>query len=168
MLFHFKEKNADVPTSAKKLKRDNGMIVRDILNKKGTQLHTIKSTETIGKLARQLQQWRVGVMVVSDDGYTIAGIISERDIAYSLADRRGELHLLPVSVLMTKQVITCAPEDPLADVARLMNQHHIRHLPVKSDSQLVGIISIRDVLEQRLDDIERKAKFLTTFLVDSE
>lgn len=85
----------------KKLKRDVGMIVRDILNKKGSQLHTIKSTETIGKAARHLQQRRVGVMIVSDDGRTIDGIISERDIAYSLADRRGELHLLPVSVLMT-------------------------------------------------------------------
>lgn len=152
----------------KKLKRDVGMIVRDILNKKGSQLHTIKSTETIGKAARHLQQRRVGVMIVSDDGRTIDGIISERDIAYSLADRRGELHLLPVSVLMTKQVITCTPDDTLADIARIMNQHHIRHLPVKSSSQLVGIISIRDVLEQRLDEIERKAKLLTTLLVDQE
>lgn len=150
------------------MKRDNGMKVRDILALKGTQLHTIRSTETIGMLARQLQQRRLGVMVVSDDGHAIDGIISERDIAYSLADRRGELHLLEVSVVMTKQVITCAPEDSLADIARVMNQHNIRHLPVKSGSQLVGIISIRDVLEQRLDEIERKAKLLTSWLVDPE
>ena len=163
--FETKQAISSVP---QKWKRDVGMIVRDILNKKGSHLHTIKSTETIGKAARHLQQRQVGVMIVSDDGRTIDGIISERDIAYSLADRRGELHLLPVSALMTKQVITCTPEDTLADVARVMNQRHIRHLPVKASSQLVGIISIRDVLEQRLDEIERKAKLLTTLLVDPE
>jgi len=167
-IISFERKRRSRPGSPKNWERDNGMIVRDILDKKGRHLHTIKSTETIGKLARQLQQRRVGVMIVSDDGHSIDGIISERDIAYSLADRRGELHLLRVSVLMTKQVITCAPGDSLAEVARIMNQHHIRHLPVKSGSQLVGIISIRDVLEQRLDEIERKAKLLTTLLADPE
>lgn len=164
----FERKDHPRRESSAKWKSETGMIVRDILDKKGKQLHTIKSTETIGKLAKLLQQRRIGVMIVSDDGQTLDGIISERDIAYSLADRRGELHLLRVSVLMTKQVITCAPEDSLATVAHVMNQHHIRHLPVKSGAHLVGIISIRDVLEQRLDDIARKNKLLASWLVDQE
>ncbi len=93
----FERTDAALPMPSNILKRDPEMKVRDILEKNGPQLHTIKSKETVGKLARQLQQLRVGVMIVSDDGSSIDGIISERDIAYSLADRRGGLHLLPVS-----------------------------------------------------------------------
>jgi CBS domain-containing protein len=144
------------------------MKVVDILEIKGRSLHTIKPTETVGKLARQLQQNRVGVMIVTADGETIDGIISERDIAYSLADRRGELHLLPVSTLMTRDVITCSPHDSLSEVARLMTKHHIRHLPVKADQQLIGLISIRDVLEWRLDEVESKSKLLMNWLADPE
>jgi CBS domain-containing protein len=144
------------------------MKVVDILERKGGSFYTIKPAETIGKLARQLQQSRVGVMIVSNDGQTIDGIISERDIAYSLADRRGELHLLPVSTIMTRRVITCSPDDTLSEVARLMAKHHIRHLPVKADQKLVGIISIRDVLEWRLEEVETKSKLLMNWLVDPE
>ena len=144
------------------------MKVADILEIKGPSLKTIKPNETVGKLARQLQQSRVGVMVVSDDGQTIDGIISERDIAYSLADRRGELHLLPVSALMTRDVITCSPDNSLSEVVRLMAMHHIRHLPVTLGDQLIGIISIRDVLQCRLDEVESKSKLLMNWLADPE
>lgn len=143
------------------------MKVSDILEIKGSSLKMIKPNETVGSLARQLQQARIGVMVVSQDGKTIDGIISERDIAYSLAERRGELHLLPVSVLMTREVITCSPENSLSDAARLMKKHNIRHLPVKQGDHLLGIISIRDVLEYRLDEIERKSNLVMRFLAAS-
>lgn len=109
------------------------MKVSDILEIKGPSVKTIKPTETVGRLARQLQQNRIGAMVVSSDGQTIDGI-SERDIAYSLADRRGELHLLPVSSLMTRNVITCTPEAGLAEIMGQMMRHRIRHLPVKKRS----------------------------------
>jgi len=79
----------------------NEMKVSDLLKGQERPVLTVKPNETIGLLARLLQQHRVGVMVVSHDGRTPEGIISERDIAYSLAERRGELHLLPVSALMT-------------------------------------------------------------------
>ena len=144
------------------------MKVSDILEFKGPSVKTIKPTETVGRLARQLQQNRIGAMVVSSDGHTVEGIISERDIAYSLADRRGELHLLPVSSLMTRHVITCSPDDGLSEVMGQMMMHRIRHLPVKRDYQLVGIVSIRDVLAFRLDEVERKSNLLMNWLSDSE
>jgi signal-transduction protein with cAMP-binding, CBS, and nucleotidyltransferase domain len=153
---------------AQKNDGDASMKVAEILELKGQGAYAIKSTETVGNLARKLQQMRVGVMVVSDDGQTINGIISERDIAYSLADRRGELHLLPVSALMTREVITCSPEDNLAEIARLMTKHHIRHLPVQAEGQLVGVVSMRDVLEGRLEEIEKKSKLLMNWLTDRE
>ena len=147
---------------------ESSMKVADVLNRKNQSIQTIKSSETVGRLARCLQQNRVGVMVVSDDGHAIDGIISERDIAYSLADRRGELHLLAVSALMTRKVITCSPNDSLADVLRLMSKHHIRHVPVKADEQLIGMISIRDVLEWRLNEVEKKSKILMNWLAKNE
>ena len=134
------------------------MKVADLLKEKEKQVFTVKPNETIGLLARTLQQHRVGVMVVSHDGQTPDGIISERDIAYSLAERRGELHLLPVSALMTRRVVTCTPECHLMEVMALMRQHHIRHVPVVEENQLVGIVSIRDVMEYRLNEMERRYK----------
>lgn len=133
------------------------MKVGDLLNGKEQQVLTVKPSETIGMLARMLQQHRVGVMVVSHDGRTPDGIISERDIAYSLAERRGELHLLPVSALMTRRVVTCTPQCNLSEVMRLMRQHHIRHVPVVDGAQLVGIVSIRDMIEHRLNEMERRS-----------
>ena len=134
------------------------MKVADLLKEKEKNVLTVKPNETIGLLARTLQRHRVGVMVVSHDGRTPDGIISERDIAYSLADRRGELHLLPVSALMTRRVVTCTPECHLMEVMALMRQHHIRHVPVVEENQLVGIVSIRDVMEYRLNEMERRYK----------
>jgi CBS domain-containing protein len=96
-------------------------------------------------------------MVVSDNGRAIDGIISERDIAYSLAERRGELHLLPVSAIMVRRVVTCAPEDGMVHVMELMRTHHIRHVPVREAGCLRGIVSMRDAFEFRLDQIERNA-----------
>lgn len=132
------------------------MKVSDLLAENERQVLTVKPNETIGSLARMLQRHRIGVMVVSHDGRTPEGIISERDIAYSLAERRGELHLLPVSALMTRRVITCTPEAQLSEVMGLMRRHHIRHVPVIRDDQLVGIVSIRDVMEHRLNEMERR------------
>lgn len=144
------------------------MKVADLVHEKEQSLLTIKPNETIGMLARKLQQNRVGVMVVSHDGRTLDGIISERDIAYSLAERRGELHLLPVSALMTRRVITCSPECGLTDVMHLMRQHHIRHVPIVDEGRLAGIISIRDVMEYRLNEMERRYKSVGNLLTLSE
>ncbi|HEX2841269.1 CBS domain-containing protein [Hyphomicrobium sp.] len=133
------------------------MRVVEFLEKRGRRVFTVKTSESIGYLARQLQRHRIGVMVVSDNGHAIDGIISERDIAYSLAERRGELHLLPVSALMVRRVITCSPQDTMSYVMELMKVHHIRHIPVQDAGRLAGVISMRDALEFRLDEIERKA-----------
>jgi CBS domain-containing protein len=144
------------------------MKVANILDAKGTSLKTIKPSETVGSLSRELQQHRIGVMVVSHDGQTIDGIVSERDIAYSLAERRGELHLLPVSALMTRKVITCAPDDSLSEAARLMQRHNIRHLPVVDEGRTVGLISIGDVLAFRMGKVVRQSNRVGSWLAGSE
>ncbi len=107
-------------------------------------------------------------MIVSQDGQTIDGIISERDIAYSLADRKGDLPLVFVSALMTRKVVTCSPEDSLSRAAALMHQHRIRHLPVVHEGQLKGLVSMRDILASRVDELEKKSSMALNLVSSAE
>ena len=104
-------------------------------------------------------------MIVSDDGRSVAGIISERDLAYALAVHGSELSKIVVSKLMTRVVVVCSPEDSITDVMKLMTQRRIRHLPVKDGDQLVGIISIGDVLKHRLGEVELEANVLRDYAI---
>jgi CBS domain-containing protein len=106
-----------------------------------------------------------GAMIVSDDGRSIDGIISERDLAYALAAHGSELPTIAVSKLMTRVVVVCSPEDSINDVMKLMTQRRIRHLPVKDGDQLVGIISIGDVLKHRLGEVELEANVLRDYAI---
>jgi CBS domain-containing protein len=141
--------------------------VSDILEFKNLPVQTIKGDETISTLSRRLQKERIGAMIVSDDGETISGIISERDIAYGLSLYRSELHELPVSTLMTKKVITCSPDDKVSDVAKIMNEFHIRHVPVIKDDKIVGVIGMRDVVQQRLEEIQRNMRLMGRIVMAS-
>jgi len=137
--------------------------VADLLAAKGPSVRTIKPTDTIGALARQLQKERIGAMIVSHDGQSVDGIISERDVAYGIASHPDDLSTLPVSALMTSNVVTCSPDDTLAEVSSVMTKRHIRHLPVANGKQLAGIISMRDVFMHRVDEVHRLAQLVTTY-----
>ena len=142
--------------------------VADVLKSKPHGAVTIKPSESIAMLARRLQQERLGAMVVSRDGCSVDGIISERDVAYALALHRGELHTLPVSALMTKNVVTCEPGDSLAEVSKVMAARHIRHVPVVDDGRLVGVIGMRDVFMHRLDEMQRVTRLLRSYISAGE
>jgi CBS domain-containing protein len=138
--------------------------VSDVLERKGERLSTIKPTDTIATLSRRLRDDHVGALIVSADGRTIDGIISERDIAYALATHLDQLHSMPVSSLMTKTVISCAPGDKVSDVAKILGEKRIRHLPVTDGKTLLGMIGMRDIMIQRLDDIRQSAKKVTNLV----
>jgi len=136
------------------------MRVADILKGKGPLVMSVKPSDTIGSVAQRLRLAGVGIMIVSRDGQSLDGIISERDIAYALPAHPEELHEMRVSDLMTVQVVTCSPEDLIADVARIMTNRRVRHIPVKQGDKLVGVVSIGDVLKHRLSEIELEANVL--------
>lgn len=102
---------------------------------------------------------------MSDDGKSIDGIISERDLAYGLAAHGSKLPGIAVSELMTKAVIVCSPEDSVTDVMKLMTERRTRHLPVKDGDRLVGIISIGDVLKHRLGEMQLEANVLRDYAI---
>jgi CBS domain-containing protein len=134
--------------------------VADILAVKGSTVVTVRASETIGALSERLREKRIGAAVVSSDGQAA---ISERDIAYGLAVHKGDLYTLPVSALMTKTVVTCAPDESVANVASKMQARNIRHIPVEDDGRLVGMISIRDVLNTRTGDLLQQTNMLRAF-----
>ena len=141
------------------------MKVADILREKGTKVRIVRPTETIVMLANRLQAERVGAMIVSEDGKKIDGIISERDVTHGVAEHGAHLLNLRVADLMTRGVITCSPGDAIADIARKMTQHRVRHLPVQDKGELVGIVSIGDVLKYRLDEMEMEANVLRDYAI---
>ena len=115
------------------------MKVADILRIKGCVVKTVTPHETALLLSGHLRASQIGALVVSTDGNSIDGIVSERDLAYGLATHGARLPTIPISELMTKAVVVCSPEDSITDVMTLMTQRRVRHVPVKDD-ELVGII----------------------------
>ena len=139
------------------------MKVTDILAVKGRLVVTVQASESIETLSARLREKRIGAAVVSRDGQSVDGVISERDIAYGLAVHGANLPMLPVSALMTATVITCAPDDKVSDVASTMGARNIRHVPVVEENRLVGMVSIRDVLNFRVDDLQQQTSMLRAF-----
>jgi CBS domain-containing protein len=140
------------------------MRVTTILSEKGSTVATIDSTATLAEAAAELRLRGVGALVVSRDGRTIEGILSERDIVRRLAERGDHaLHEL-VGAVMTAQVRTCEPTDTSEDLMRVMTDHRLRHLPVVVDGALSGIVSIGDIVKARLTELEVEARALHDYI----
>jgi CBS domain-containing protein len=141
------------------------MRVAAILSVKGSTVATIAPDDPIREAVNELRLRGVGALVVSIDGRHIDGILSERDIVRRLAERGEAVLAEPVSSVMTAEVQTCRPDDGLEDLARTMTEHRFRHLPVVTDGQLVGIISIGDVVKARLTQLEDETRQLHDYIV---
>ncbi len=140
------------------------MQVRDVLARKGSGVTTIAPTATVTDLVAMLSEQRIGAVVVTADGSTIDGIVSERDVAQALHTHGSALPQLPVSELMTKTVRTCTPDDKVREVARVMTEGRFRHLPVLDGAALAGIVSIGDIVKNRIDELETEADHLVGYL----
>lgn len=131
------------------------MRVSDVLESKGNdEVLTIAPDASISELLDLLAEHNIGALVVSRDGTTIDGIVSERDIVRKL---RGVDHPreLSVEAIMTSEVVTCKPDDAVTDLMRLMTEHRFRHVPIlDDDGQLAGVISIGDAVKFRMAQLE--------------
>ncbi|CAA2141293.1 CBS domain-containing protein [Hyphomicrobium sp. ghe19] len=136
------------------------MKVSNVLELKGANVMTVRPSDTIREVARRLLQEKVGALVVSSDGVALDGIISERDISSGFAVHGPDIVTLLASDLMTRGVITCGSADKISDVARVMTERRIRHVPVKDGTRIVGIISIGDILKHRLDEVMLETRVL--------
>jgi CBS domain-containing protein len=136
------------------------MDVDGILRVKGARVTTIPPDATVASLVRGLRDARIGAMVVSEDGYRVDGIVSERDVVHGLAESGARVLDRRVSEIMTTPVSTCSPSDPVKTVMETMTVRRIRHLPVVSNGRLVGIVSIGDVVKNRLDEMATETSVL--------
>ena len=137
------------------------MRVIDIIKTKGSEVVSLPPSTTIGDLVDVLQKRRIGAVVVVDEG-SLAGIVSERDV---VRFARDSLTLEdPLSAIMTTTVITCSPEDEARDLAEIMTKQRFRHLPVVEDGDLVGIVSIGDIVKARLDELEAERDHLVGYV----
>jgi CBS domain-containing protein len=140
------------------------MNVETILRNKGRRVSTIRSDATIADAVEMLRLNGIGALVVSDDGEGVDGILSERDIVFALVDDGAALLSQPVSEVMSRAVVTCQPHDSVAELMAEMTNRRIRHFPVVEDGRLCGIVSIGDVVKNRLDEIEFEASSLRSFI----
>ncbi|WP_312722277.1 CBS domain-containing protein [Mobilicoccus sp.] len=125
------------------------MLIADIIRSKGSDVVTASPNDTVADLAGLLAEHRIGAVVVSGDGVTIDGIVSERDVVRAIPTRGADLISVKVSEIMTREVVTCTPKQTVVQLADLMTQHRFRHLPVVENDALVAIISIGDIVKAR-------------------
>jgi CBS domain-containing protein len=135
-----------------------------LIRRKGHEVATIDGAETVRTALGLLAEHGIGALVVSSDGRHVDGIVSERDVARGLHERGAGLLAEPVSSVMTAQVHTCPPEASVHDLAKTMTEHRVRHVPVVQDGELVGIVSIGDVVKARLDELEDERKQLVDYI----
>jgi CBS domain-containing protein len=140
------------------------MNVEGILRTKGRTVATIGPDATVGAAVDELISRNIGALVVSEDGKSADGIISERDIVHALAERGADLLSLKVAQVMTRRVVTCDPADSIEKLMAEMTNRRIRHFPVVQDGRLYGIVSIGDVVKNRLDEVEYEARSLRSFI----
>ncbi len=136
------------------------MKVSDILGSKGNAVATIRPEAKISTVVRRLKLEGIGAMVVSEDSVQVVGIISERDIVRALVEDGAGLLEKRVLDLMTSPVKTCTLDANIKEIMAVMTRSRIRHLPVVEEGRLVGIISIGDVVKNRLEEVELEADVL--------
>ncbi len=140
------------------------MRINEVLAGKASgEVITISPEASVRELLAKLAEHNVGALIVSSDGGTVEGIVSERDVVRRLHEQQ-DLFDSPVSAIMTSDVQTCDGHEPLHDLMQLMTEHRIRHVPVLTDGKLTGIVSIGDLVKSRMKELEFERDQLDSYV----
>ena len=139
------------------------MNVASILKVKGAKVATTRPEATIRTTIKRMKLDGIGSLVVSHDGSNIAGVIAECDILNGLAAHGAEGLQMRVAEFMTREGPTCLPTDSIKDVMATMTRHRVRHVPVVEDGTVGGIVSIGDVVKNRLEEMELEVNVLRDY-----
>jgi CBS domain-containing protein len=140
------------------------MNVKVILAAKGGDVVCIEPTADLAAAAKLLSAHRIGVVVIRGAGGRLSGILSERDIVRAVSEHGADALALPVAQVMTRNVVTCSEEESVAGIMERMTVGKFRHLPVVTEGRLVGLVSIGDVVKQRVEEVERESEALRDYI----
>lgn len=140
------------------------MQISDVLRIKGSKVVTVRPDSDVRSLVAVLTEKRIGAAVVSGDGRSVDGIVSERDVVRVLAEHGAAVLAEPVSAICTAEVHVVRPDTHVEELMRLMTDRRIRHVPVVEDGVLCGIVSIGDVVKNRIDELEGERTALTNYI----
>ena len=140
------------------------MRISDVLRVKGTRVVTVTPDTKVRRLLAVLAEHRIGAVVVSHDGASVDGIASERDIVRAFAKRGAAVMSEAITAIYTAEVHTVTPETQLEDVMRMMTEQRVRHAPVVADGGLRGIVSLGDVVKNRIGELETERAALTDYI----
>ncbi|MDX1964415.1 MAG: CBS domain-containing protein [Pirellulales bacterium] len=142
------------------------MQLRHILANKGHAVHSIRANASLDDVVKQLVQHNIGSLVVVDPAWPsrMQGIITERDILRALAHMHTPLHLLEVADCMTRDVIAGGLNDTVEEAMHLMTAHRVRHLPVVEGTELVGMISIGDLVKNQCEELTLENHYLKSYI----
>jgi CBS domain-containing protein len=138
------------------------MVVRDILQHKGVHVHSIGSSATMTEAAQRMMEFRCGSLVVLD-GQQLVGIITERDVLRTCATGKNLDHVA-VAESMTRDVVTGTADDDVQQVMGVLTRQRIRHLPILENGQLIGLVSIGDVVKCQYDALEFENHVLKSYI----
>jgi CBS domain-containing protein len=141
--------------------------VSTVLERKGYNVVTVAQDDSVAEVVRILSRNRIGAVPVLDGDGRLVGIISERDIVSGTAAHGDRVLALRVDQLMTREVKTCSPDDHIIELMETMTLQRIRHLPVVRSGQLLGIVSIGDVVKQRLEEAQSELEALRTYIASA-
>ncbi len=145
----------------------NIMYIGQILDLKGRKVITLSPQATVSEAAELLATHNAGITVITGEDGAIQGVISERDIARGVVRFGSELLAMLVKDVMTTNVVMCPKETSVSDILLLMTTHEIRHIPILDDDGLAGVISMRDVVDCRLGELESENESLRQLLTDA-
>jgi CBS domain-containing protein len=140
------------------------MYVSDILKSKGAKVIALGATEPVSAAVALLAENKIGAVLVTDEGGGIAGIVSERDVVRAIHAHREKVLSKKVGELMTKEVVTCDPKDPVAAIMGMMTSQRFRHVPVVEEGKLIGMISIGDVVKSRIEEAQSEVEALRHYI----
>ncbi len=140
------------------------MQISTLLKSKGSFVATIDGDASLADAVEALRSHGVGALVVSADGQRIDGILSERDVVRALAGNVEQLLHQPVRSIMTAVVATCTPDSDVEALMSTMTERRIRHVPVVAEGDLAGIVSIGDVVKNRIEELERDRRDLVDYI----
>ena len=140
------------------------MTVKTILSAKGGEVVTIEPNASLATAVKRLVERNIGALVVTGADRRIVGILSERDIVHALATQGAAALDQKLSEVMTRNVMTCSQSDTISSVMEWMTEGKFRHLPVVEQNRLVGIVSIGDIVKQRLQEMEREQSALRDYI----